>query len=91
MILPISPAYLSKRLRNWNNKINKVELGTNNLKSSATADDFWFYNESEKSSANCGIFSYRGAYSLQNLLDKKKDVFVNKEYVGPFDHRTAPP
>ena len=36
MILPISPTYLSKRLRNWNNKINKVELGTNNLKSSAT-------------------------------------------------------
>jgi len=27
---------------------------------------------------------------LQNLLDKKKDVFVNKEYVGPFNHRTAP-
>ena len=36
------------------------------------------------------FFSYRGAYSLQNLLDKKKEVFVNKEYVGPFDHRTAP-
>ena len=47
-------------------------------------------NESEKSSANCGIFSYRGAYSLQNLLDKKKEVFVNKEYVRPFNHRTAP-
>ena len=39
---------------------------------------------------NCGIFSYRGAYSLQNLLDKKKEVFVNKEYVRPFNHRTAP-
>ena len=23
-------------------------------------------------------------------LFKKKDVFVNKEYVGPFNHRTAP-
>ena len=27
---------------------------------------------------------------MQNLLDKKKEVFVNKEYVGLFDHRTAP-
>ena len=27
---------------------------------------------------------------MQNLLDKKKEVFVNKEYVRPFDHRTAP-
>ena len=27
---------------------------------------------------------------MQNLLDKKKEVFVNKEYVRPFNHRTAP-
>ena len=51
---------------------------------------FGFTMNPRKSSANCGIFSYRGAYSLQNLLDKKKEVFVNKEYVRPFDHRTAP-
>ena len=40
--LRISPTYLSKRLRNWNNKINKVELGTNNLKSSAKLTIFVF-------------------------------------------------